>query len=1040
MNGIYLLTQTLGSPGATKTLVTGAYNNRGLDITDLDEFFVHRSTEDWSWDSHEFVQDDDAYCVMAAEHIVYYQMPLYDDWSPVGYYCTHWATISLPQDHLCTSCVHWWEYFAPPPTGEIKETNWCDYYNDHPTKWMPYRPPYYVDAYQKSISDMEDLYTFQTTTHPGTVAKVTVWAEVRGEAELSIQLGAGTRYYSGPTFINHRYGWEAFEHTTKPGGGSWAWSDLTSGNLKAGIYLYYDASGMAACRRLKVVVTTSTGAEVTVWPNATSENECMVAAGNYLEDFDLCTALEDSGDRTLPILQAVRTSSSEANKYITSDLSELAPNFSVIGSIAVDYAYRASTPDADSYVRPYLVIAGTKYYGTSHTLGNTYALQEFSYTWSTNPATSAAWDYDDYKGAQFGLHVYADADSTYLYLYGLKATTSYQERRLEPVYSLLPARFISRKECSQNPLTADELIFASDAPIAERMRIAYFRDNTLKFLGFVWSCAGSGHNWMVTAKGYQAALPYRYLPSIEYNPAVDKLDGPISMSDILSADAPTHPLHSHGGKMAVCFNGANDWVDTPVSDFIMGHESDIGIMCMINSVIPVSQGDSAGRIPGLGGLTVGRQVFGMDRIITQLSSPMRTYNYSSVNGYDGWVDDIYAEAAEHHSKWGSETYVSGYSPAGLRRLKKHTSSTCTDEQYYAASNGDLYLEAWPDNQVLLIHNALDSFIDVSENDLDEWCINEAVAIDGKANTVLDNIFALAGQEVVATPALDGRIHLSAKISNCRGSESDPIMVFRNGKNCKIKTQIPAEPAPDVVVGYDISEKCSSAWAPKHSCLLKALQTSKTGDNLQGYLDALLDDDQTTYEITAGIEAIILRPYDYISVDGIAARVREIHEYPEKVIVYAGKKPFRLVDRWGEWRGDLIYQDRDLSTAAKEFSGSSFPLSDTFTVWAREISRGDWSARLNLGWEIVTDGAEIEATTSPKATVTLNSRKIATLLLPGKSGNVNLDITDRCSTSASSDTSNTISISLVGHLTGAHVYHEITAKVEQLRTEAVLEND
>ncbi len=1054
-DGIYLIEDSLGSAGDTKTLVTPAYNYRGTTLSAHDNW-VPVGSEYW-WDhmgQFNFVQDDDAFWITTHEYIKRTSFNVQDcptDWGIGCPYKGYWAN--------CVPCDQSEERFMP---GSVL---WCWAYNircdSTPTLFWKQAVDF-GDAYKILAVDAIASFGFPDPTPDGDIVSVAVWAEVRGSVKIRLN-----STYGAATSGTHMFAWESLVYNEKPGGGAWAWSDINA--LTAGVYLTYDYHGSGACRRLKVVITTTT-AEITLWPNSdVGVYYSMPMIGNYLEDIELCDRIIDEViDDYLylrgPFLYTNKVDDTYKNSYYTSDLSEVAPAFSEIDSIKVTFGF-VGRSEGSAYIRAYLEIGGVKYYGSSHgDFGTSYEYQEFDETWNTNPATGEAWDYDTYKALKFGVHAWYGSGAGYLessYLLKLYATTTYQERKFAPTYSPVPAKLICWRSEEQSNLAPDDLQFLSEVPIPERARIAYFLHGNIEFAGIVWSCRSEGGVYLITAKGYQALLDYRFFPNLNVAPQLNSLSHKLTLDEILSSEPPTKPLHYYIGETFSKDDNegwAHDWVYTNVEKLWLSHESPIGMFWFINSWIPAGSGDSSGKIPHFGPMATGRAVYGLDRMISQTTFEYNsyvgvyTYNYSySWPGPGVYTEIPYqiygiADNGGCIGNKGYKGYSPGYPPAGLRKLAKHTSSSCTDEQYYPAADGGLYVEPWPGSQEILIDGAMDCYIDLDENDAGDLYCNEVLTLSGTAKSNLVQIFELAGLEICARPAIDGRLHLTAKYSNGRGSEAEPLFEFVNGENCHIETSTATDPPIDVAAGHDVGVRAVLDLQQTDARFVKAVQTDRTGWDLDNYLNAVLDSDSQEWKIAAAPEHSHLRPLDWISADGIPVRIRAIDRYPGETVITAGKSLINLSEKWGEWRHKLVTSDESNVISSLEFTSTAASKSQAFTIKAKDYMRGDWTARLTLSWDLTVPDEDTvaEVTATPKAYVTIGSKVIhpGKFLLYGKSGSVTFDISDACSKSTTSDTSNTVIVYLVDSLTASAsptFYHTITGKIDQLRVAAVLTN-
>lgn len=87
-----------------------------------------------------------------------------------------------------------------------------------------------------------------------------------------------------------------------------------------------------------------------------------------------------------------------------------------IDSVTIYYKARADYYGYGYNERPYVLIGGSRYYGsTASPYPMTYTYTLYSHTWNTNPATGSAWDAAAINSAEYGLSTY-NTDSTYMYV------------------------------------------------------------------------------------------------------------------------------------------------------------------------------------------------------------------------------------------------------------------------------------------------------------------------------------------------------------------------------------------------------------------------------------------------------------------------------------------------------------------------------------------------------------------------------------------------------------------------------------------------
>lgn len=100
--------------------------------------------------------------------------------------------------------------------------------------------------------------------------------------------------------------------------------------------------------------------------------------------------------------------------YNCYDMTTFTASYSTINSVKIYYTTRANDYLHSYAEKPYIRISGTNYEGSlAPGLLNTF--QVFSHTWTTNPATGAAWDTAAINAAEYGLAGY-NCSTTYFYV------------------------------------------------------------------------------------------------------------------------------------------------------------------------------------------------------------------------------------------------------------------------------------------------------------------------------------------------------------------------------------------------------------------------------------------------------------------------------------------------------------------------------------------------------------------------------------------------------------------------------------------------
>jgi hypothetical protein len=553
---LYQIRRGLGDPGPAKTLRTYAYNDQYASLITRTGFCI-RNFSAWSSTPHfNFVRADGFFYVSAIEYqdLVSFKIP--DTCKPIGYNCPS-TRLNPPGDAGClrtadnTWCAyHGWSGSAPNiiPTcyiyGNISTTN-------------PAQPPVTVSPLpmHRMNSDAEDIFIFPVGSGTGNIVNVAIHAFAQGKVKTSIKVGAGTKTFSATTSEKFIFSWAVSTYATKPGGGAWSWDDLAAENIQAGIYLHgNEGINPGICRHFKLVVTSDDGSEVTLWPSGDVSATARVIAGNPLENSVWARAWAATGSTAYPCMEASTAAGSTiVDRYIASDLSEVPPRFSIIEGITVTSQYRASSAYAGSYARAFLEINGTKYYGTQRAINTTVAtLHSYTDTWNENPATEAAWQYEDFVGIRFGLHYHAGgtATATALYLFDLWQDTEYQERAEIASLHSISATYDSHTQNSQNPIQPDELRFylPPGAVLPERSEVVFYQRGIPRFQGLVWgSMEMPDGSTLVTAKAQQILLFYRIIPRYYHHPRLETFDSSFTIDELFSDAVPTHPSFAHMG-------------------------------------------------------------------------------------------------------------------------------------------------------------------------------------------------------------------------------------------------------------------------------------------------------------------------------------------------------------------------------------------------------------------------------------------------------------------------------------------------------------
>jgi len=264
---------------------------------------------------------------------------------------------------------------------------------------------------------------------------------------------------------------------------------------------------------------------------------------------------------------------------------------------------------------------------------------------------------------------------------------------------------------------------------------------------------------------------------------------------------------------------------------------------------------------------------------------------------------------------------------------------------------------WPLS--ILEDHEVDTFIRPGTNDLGTYHFTTPPDLKGMASTVFSDLFSKLGQEVRYRYEMDGNVYQDAAIEIASGSATNPLMSFVDGQdNCRIIKKIPSDPAPSAAIGLGNNPKVSTLWKKATTWFSKVFSTSRTGPELQEYLDVQLDEDAITYEIETQTAIWHLRTGDYISVEvpdegAKVVRIRQITTSHARTTITAGKRLTGLNEQFGVFR-DARYASHTKAPVLKTSIATSNELatSTAFTVTSVNLSAGGWQCAAKIDWGFV----------------------------------------------------------------------------------------
>jgi len=728
-------------------------------------------------------------------------------------------------------------------------------------------------------------------------------------------------------------------------------------------------------------------------------------------------------------------------KRYASDFCELPPSFSQVNGVTVAATIYGWTDAPDAYWRIFVWIAGTYYYSDSYSIFE--GVQEFA--WVNSPATGAAWTYDELQGARFGAEVnrVEKHDTVHFRLAYLDADIDYQEIAgpLQPTFVKVNIfeESVSHQKESQSPnLKAQELRFVLPAGgyLPERTEIAWVKDGALAFRGIVWRLVEhQSREVQVLAKSQQIILAYRHLPGFFYHARNTRFSSVYTLEDMFSDACPTYPCHQYWTMYD--FPDAylyRHWDDDSLMicgfiplcqgvQLIEATETNLGIFFLLNSLMPYGSGTT--RLSGVAPVARNRMKF-----LTNHDPSTVPYNRYNIDGGN-----------MYYSGGGSICLPDDV--GSVRRFREGSGTLAVDE--YEEDGEDLLIGVNEGAYMVLFDHAYETFLRPGANDLSAKFLAVPYYFDGSFESTFSDFFQRMGQEIRFRNEWDGNIYMDAATEFAK----DTHKKFVNGRrNCTV-TKAQRDIRPNAVLGVGSIPLISTNWAPARTWLTEVLQVGdRDGQDLREWLDLKADDDDPIITIKALQPEWLLDDGDliYAQADGYgleSVRVRKIVNQTNGCTITAGKRLIALSDKWGMWRNATGSKDTDHPIKNQEIAIEGPTGSQTFVVLAEDYLQGAWKCKVAVNWSLWTagEGINVAAPAFMVLIVSLNGIVIPSgrLSAQGNSGGYEIDITDLCNVSTSSDTTNTISATLVNGLTvNASRGHKISGSIKQYRRlEAVL---
>jgi len=387
-----------------------------------------------------------------------------------------------------------------------------------------------------------------------------------------------------------------------------------------------------------------------------------------------------------------------------------------------------------------------------------------------------------------------------------------------------------------------------------------------------------------------------------------------------------------------------------------------------------------------------------------------------------------------------------FSPDLVGSVRRFQPGDTDNLDQYEVSGNDIVLPHYSGAFMPLFDHAFDTHLRPGTNDLGEKLLSVPYTFGEKDfSTSFSDFFNRLGQEIRFRNSLsDGMVYMDAAVEIARYTH----LKFIHGKNnCIVKKNLPSDPPLNAVTS---NGQVATSW--KRSLthwIAKHIQNpSRDGVDMQEWLDALLTDDPTIYDITQYGEELLLDPGDYIEVQAeddalVSCRAQKIIIGGRKTKIAAGRRLAALDELFGEWRLVNGSVDIDHQIQEQSFSFTGTGGTQTFVVRAADYQDGGWKCRVSVRWSIEVDSgytADIPAAIRALR-LTLNGKVIppGRIVVSTNSGGAEIVITDYCSVSASTDTTNTLVVALANGINQTHYRHKITGSIAQFRRLEAIDN-
>lgn len=518
-------------------------------------------------------------------------------------------------------------------------------------------------------------------------------------------------------------------------------------------------------------------------------------------------------------------------------------------------------------------------------------------------------------------------------------------------YEKFDAKLISRDVYPQVPINPAKLDFETSkfTPVHDYAEIILVSKGQHVFHGDITKIYDKGTTYRCECKSVEWRLSWRYIPNY---------------------------IFAAGSTMAEIFSSDS----TP---FPSGSVPSFGLLYMLQSIVPNGQFEAysatVAKLPGGG-----------------TNSALHGHTLRASNNYPGYATD--------------ET--------GAATLSVASSLAAITEMQYWKTSDDLYIMfgdgSFGPNAFLVF---ADYWLDckIRSAVTDSRTSTKDLSLHGKAVTKLDDLIRGLGLEAQFLPYPDGYVYMALASEVSRGSATDPREYFIDGLNCKIKTTPSSSPSIQAAIGVldDIGATAASCdWDSKEIQLMKVVEGKGEGKPaLEARLDAEIANNQPSIEVEIPRRDFFLRVGDWVKINSEATgirtlRITKIHNTAENTKIEVGRMPFNLSAAFGNMTRPEIDTDLDLISVTRMSGGSATTRTGSFVVTSANINAGGWRCYYKEEFTQSNDGTAVSTTAF--VDVTIESKKVPPGRIKLTSTSLEVDITDYCTTSTTSNSTNTFS--------------------------------